>query len=399
VTEPRPTSEPRPSDALTEPRATDAPEMPEEEMQEEVEEREPTPLPAPAAPTPTVSPDLGPRQRAFLLQQLADAPEQCLNQGTANRQLIAAVKRELELDNATANELRETLEREGHLRITRGRPFVYELTEKGRTYLATLPAVEVGRTVPATLPEVSEELRQKQHYVLLNQIAEAGGFGLSGAMANRQLGRAVQRELELDTKIANLLRQALAEQDYIEIEKEGRSVTYRLTDAGRAYLATLPVVEISSGRGEGKGEGRKPRIVEVSDEVRKNQQAFLLLEMLRSERESLSLDEISYRSALAKSMFLNRDAAEQLFASLAEQGYVESREVEDEERFVITHEGRLYLGTLQQYESGTFELSGQVLNALLEAARESAKDLHAPGEEGEGEEEIESEPTEEGMRT
>src|SRR5262245_25843027 len=107
-------------------------------------------------------------QRAYLIQQVLDAPGQQLAKGKANR-FPRGVKRELNLTPTAANEIRDSLEEEGYLRSgKRGTSQVYEVTDSGRTYLATLPQKPIPEArKQAPEQPVSEEAQRHRRTFLL----------------------------------------------------------------------------------------------------------------------------------------------------------------------------------------------------------------------------------------
>lgn len=175
-------------------------------------------------------------QRAYLLQQVLESPERQLAKGKANR-FPRAIARELRLTPTIANDLRETLVTEGHLRtLKKSGSLVYELTPQGQTYLATLeqkPLPE-GRK-PVREGPVSSEVQLARKTFLLFQLFEAPNQTLEQKEANRfrEPGR---KFLALSAGAANRLRKEMAEQGMIEMKRDGRNATYRLAQAGIEFL-------------------------------------------------------------------------------------------------------------------------------------------------------------------
>ena len=190
-----------------------------------------------ASPAPPVDKKVREYQRAFLLRQLETAPHHRLSRGEANKRLSAGARKVLHLDPGEANQVREELAAENHVRVTKkGTSAVYELTDQGREYVKTLaqyPFPSRGRDDNET---VSEEVRKcRQTYLLLQLFPEAGK-SLTKGEANRLpgLGKSV---LELTAAAANRLRRELAAEGLLAITSEGRHENYRLTPTGRDYLA------------------------------------------------------------------------------------------------------------------------------------------------------------------
>lgn len=200
-----------------------------------------TPAPAPsrsAATTPTATRD---EQRAYLLQQVMEAPEHQLAKGKANR-FPRAVARELCLTPTLANELRDDLVREGNLRTEKkSGSVVYELTERGKALLPTLPQKQMPESrKPARDLPVSQEVQLARKTFLLFQLFEADKQTLDQKEANRfrEPGR---KFLELRAGTANRLRKEMAEQGLLTIQRDSRNATYTLTDRGIEFLGVSGV--------------------------------------------------------------------------------------------------------------------------------------------------------------
>jgi predicted transcriptional regulator len=175
-------------------------------------------------------------QRAYLLQQVMESPEQQLAKGKANR-FPRAIARELRLTPTIANELRDDLVGEGHLRtLKKSGSIVYELTDQGKTYLATLEqkTLPEGRK-PVREGPVSSEVQLARKTFLLFQLFEAPNQTLEQKEANRfrEPGR---KFLALSASAANRVRKELAEQGMIDLKRDGRNATYRLMQAGIEFL-------------------------------------------------------------------------------------------------------------------------------------------------------------------
>ena len=184
----------------------------------------------------TTSPNERDFQRAYLLRQVQEAPDNQLAKGKANR-FPRAVARELNLAPMTANKLRDEMVEEGLLRtLKKSGSIVYELTDKGRTALPHMQQKPVpeGRK-PVREAPVSDEVRQQRKTFLLFQLFEAPQHTLEQKEANRfrEPGR---KFLSLSASTANRLRKEMADQKLIAMTKNGRNATYRLTPEGIEFL-------------------------------------------------------------------------------------------------------------------------------------------------------------------
>lgn len=177
------------------------------------------------------------RRRAFLLWQLLQAtPHHRLSKGEANR-IPSERKRQLDLTPSLANQLREELISEGFIRIEKeGRSIFYVLTDEGREHLQGLPLDWVDVPEDDPFAEIfATALPYVRPYLLL-QIARKDPEPVKKGDVNRfdVIG---EKELGLKASLANRLRQAMAREGLIEIEKSSRSESYRITPEGLEHLA------------------------------------------------------------------------------------------------------------------------------------------------------------------
>ena len=110
--------------------------------------------------------------------------------------------------------------------------------------------------------------------------------------------------------------------------------------------------------------------------MRQQRFSYLMLQLLRAHNYTLSQGQARITDSLGKGLNLNAATAWHVRHELAERGYVEIHLSGHTERYVLTQAGKLYLGTLDHAdfkERYRYQLSGKVLNELLEAAREAAK--------------------------
>jgi DNA-binding PadR family transcriptional regulator len=203
----------------------------------------------------------------------------------------------------------------------------------------------------------------------LEQLASHCGTGETAAALNRRLSKTAQRELRLTAKAANDVRAALAGRGSLAATKEGRTVRYAITEAGRAYLASLerPVLP---------GRGKTVTTIDdtaVSDELREGQIAYLLLQLLNADGEPLARGEANgiIPQRLQKSLGLKPAAANLRRAKLAERGFLRIAKSGRSEMYSLTPDGLEYLASgAQHLGHADFVVKGETLNALVAAARE-----------------------------
>jgi predicted transcriptional regulator len=217
-------------------------------------------------------------------------------------------------------------------------------------------------------PAAILELPVRQRAFLLDQIAGAPCESLGKGAANRAIPAAAKRELELDTSNLNRLRSDMTAEGLLKTERANRIESYQLTDKGRAYLEQhrSSVPTLPTGR---VGVVTPPS----NDLVRKFRISYLLLQLLKAERHTLSQGEANRFDALGRRLELNAATARAIRHELAEQGLLAISKQNRFEAYTLTPEGRLQLGTLAFDDDFEFKIRGRVLNDLLEAAREAAK--------------------------
>jgi predicted transcriptional regulator len=222
-------------------------------------------------------------------------------------------------------------------------------------------------------PDAVPEIAVRQRAFLLDQLVRVAGAKLSKGDANHAIPAAVKRELGLDAATANRLRAEMVAEGLLAMERPNRVESFQLTDPGRAYLEQHrhDVPPLPQGRGKG--------IVPPSNEnVRQLRYSYLLLRLFQADRYTLSQAEANKFDALGKRLELNAATAKAIRHELAEQGLLIIARPNRSESYTLTAEGRLKLGTLAFDEDFVFKLRGRVLNDLLEAAKEAAREFTAP---------------------
>ena len=249
-----------------------------------------------------------------------------------------------------------------------------ETSPSGAPVTATKASSPAGRTedmvlaAAAAAPAASE--RDYQRAFLLLQLQEARGGHLAKGKANR-FPRAVQRELNLSPTTANNLRDELVEQGYARAGRKGGSLTYEITDAGRDLLRTLPQKPIPT-------DGRPPAERDVSEEVRKFRRTFLLFQLFEAEGHALEQKIVNrFREPGRKFLDLRAPAANNLRKALADEGLIEVARQGRNATYRLTPSGREELGATAHFPDVEITLSGRILNELLEAARDSAKQFES----------------------
>lgn len=216
-----------------------------------------------------------------------------------------------------------------------------------------------------------------QRAFLLGQLANQGTGSKSAGELNKKLPADARRKLHLTNDVAAKIRDELAEEKYLEKRKEGRKLMFAITESGRAYLTGLeqPVLF-----------GRTKKQVSVDEDaippdLREGQRAYLLLQLLDAEGQSLTQGEANknIRRELVASLGLNPAVANFRRSKLAEQGYIKIEPIARSTRYSLTPDGRDYLfAGARHIDHALITLKGKTLNALVSGARDSSFDRDAP---------------------
>jgi DNA-binding PadR family transcriptional regulator len=222
----------------------------------------------------------------------------------------------------------------------------------------------------ATAPVSADAERDYQKAYLLRQLQEAHGGSLPKGKANR-FPRLVQRELSLTPATANALREELIQEGYVTTARKGGTLTYEITEAGRAHLKTLSHKPMSGDR--------KAAETEVSEEVRKYRRTFLLFQLFEAEGQTLEQKVINrFREPGRTFLDLRAPAANEVRKTLQQEGLITITRQGKSVTYRLTEAGQEELGATAHFPDVELTIQGRVLNELLEAARESAKQFEAP---------------------
>jgi predicted transcriptional regulator len=202
---------------------------------------------------------------------------------------------------------------------------------------------------------------------------DAPDHQLAKGKANR-FPRAVSRELNLTPTEANTLRDEMVQEGLLRTLKKSGSVVYELTEQGQAVLSTMEQKPVP--------EGRKPvREGPVSEEVRLQRRTFLLFQLFEAPDQTLEQKEANrFREPGRKFLSLSASTANRLRREMADQGLIALTRNGRNATYRLTPTGVEFLGARSSFPETEFTLNGRVLNELLEAARESARQFEAAPE-------------------
>jgi hypothetical protein len=221
-----------------------------------------------------------------------------------------------------------------------------------------------------------DRLALLQHAYLLEQLTAEGAGSKSAGELNKKITAAAKRELQLSPDVANRVRRELAEHHHLEVNRQGQTVRYALTEAGRSYLAGLerPTLKGRTNRAATVDEAT------ISDEVREAQKAYLLLQLLDADGQPVSKGDANrIPRSLAVSLGLTPAVANYRRAKMAEQHYLRIAVSGRSEQYALTPDGLDYLAAgARQLGHASITLKGKTLNALVTAARESSFERGQP---------------------
>jgi predicted transcriptional regulator len=223
----------------------------------------------------------------------------------------------------------------------------------------------------APLPLESLERDRRQAF-LLHLLASAPGRRLPRGQATRKLQTKAARASGLNGAGAGEQFRSLQADGLVRIVTAKRTTIFELTDAGAARLTQLKeLIPPQPTRGAVKAP--------ANEQVRGLRTSYLLLQVLRGKNGTMTEVEAnkSLDSYAREGLELNAPTASQLRRELAAAGLLTVQGNGRGAAYALTPEGRLALGNARFEESRDFRLPGEVLNRLLEAAREVGKQFTA----------------------
>jgi len=327
------------------------------------------------------------QQRAFLLHQLASAPEGKLSQSDANSAIPAQFKKELKLTAKAANALRHEMASTGWvIEDKSGRNVTYSVTEAGRQQLHDLERyIPLLPAKGSINPPADDRVRVAREVYILGSLSRAAnqtiskpdldvGFGGRPKLKVAELaakypdvvGFRDQHCLGLNPATTRAVLSELALRGDIIVRRLADSESYSLTPAGAEVLGRLrsecPVLPPA---------GAKPTPA-PNESIRRGREAFLLLKLLEAPKHTASGTE-TQGIGYPKPFKLNHATAWQVRGELARAGYITIHWDGTEGGYTLTRTGKQYLATLPFDAFGEFKIKGSTLTELLAAAREGTK--------------------------
>jgi predicted transcriptional regulator len=203
----------------------------------------------------------------------------------------------------------------------------------------------------------------KRQAFLLDQLNWARNGHLSRAEANKRIPKQIQQELTLTPSTANDFRRTLTFQGLVLEQNLKRSVSYMITDAGRAWLTEnqryLPL-RIANGKVN----------VTADPALQQKRVTHILLQLVEIPEGGQTPTELNGKLGSQKSKLkLNAATARYVRGELVDRQLVDVNRTDRSEKYVLTPAGYSYLVTLSFDDLGKMKLSGSALTRLLRAAR------------------------------
>jgi hypothetical protein len=227
---------------------------------------------------------------------------------------------------------------------------------------------------PAPTPLPPDEERPLAF--LLGLLAGAPGRQLTRGELNKKLRTKAAEAVGLSPASAPPLLERCSSAGYLRTEAARRAVSYTLSDAGAAKLDTLRALLPEAKQPSSRGKIIPP----ASDQVRAQRATYLLLKVLQATGESLPASAAGnhLETYAREALELNAATARHHLQELVAQGLLSASGEGRIARCGLTLAGRVALANAEFPAGREFRLSGQALNALLEAAREVGKQFAAP---------------------
>ncbi|MDB5306092.1 MAG: hypothetical protein JWO38_294 [Gemmataceae bacterium] len=189
------------------------------------------------------------------------------------------------------------------------------------------------------LPAPSEVLLRQQWAFLLHQLLNAPDGKLPQAAANKAIPKQIQEQLTLTGKAATDLRAKMAAAGWLGEEKNGRIVTYSITEAGKHQLRDLArYVPLLPAKG-----GDSPP---ADDRMRGAREVYVLDALARAADQTMSkADVAAFRNQHC--LGLNPGTTRAVLSELALRGDISVHRTADSESYSLTHIGTEFLGRLR----------------------------------------------------
>lgn len=322
------------------------------------------------------------RRHAYLLHQLATAPDGRLPQSEADKTTPKQIKQELRLTPAKeVKELRRGMVASGWVAEEKsGRVVTHAITEAGRQHLGELERYIPLRPAKGIVnPPADDGLGVVRELYVLDALSRAArqtiskvdldaGFGNKPKAA--ELAAEYPDVVAFRTQECLKLNAATARAVLSELALRGDIVVHRLPDSESYSLAPSGAELLGRLRGECPVLPPTGKPAPATNEaIRLAREAFLLLKLLEAPKHSATAVEAD-QVGPPKPLKLNPATAWQVRRELARQGHVAVRWDGKEGSYALTPSGRRHLATLSFDAFGEVKIKGPALTHLLAAARE-----------------------------
>jgi hypothetical protein len=221
-------------------------------------------------------------------------------------------------------------------------------------------------------------IEMQRRAFILGQLADNGVTTRSRGELNKKIPAAARRALQLTNEAADVIRRDLVEQKYLLASKDGRTLSFAITEAGRALLAGVEVPAFSRSTTPSIPANEET----ITEELREGQKAFLLLQLFGAKTQAISqADANRIPKSLVIRLGLKPNVANYRRAKLAAQGYLKITRVGRTQQYSLLPDGVDYLasGGAKHLDDVEIPVKGKTLNSLVTVAREFSFHCDQPG--------------------
>jgi DNA-binding PadR family transcriptional regulator len=237
---------------------------------------------------------------------------------------------------------------------------------------STPPAAPPASSAPASSSAAPAALNEAQQAYLLHFLTQAREEGMRHGEIRKKTELIAANRIGLNPGVAMPGLERMVADGLVESHEKRGTTYYRITERGRAQLQGLeahrPAVRQTGGT----------YVPPANENVKREREACLLLALLEADRHTLTGGEANRLCARTPNLDLNPTTATQVREELAERGLVAIEQQGRTVKYTLTHTGRLALGSMKFGDESQLNLKGRVLNELMEAARDAAKEFERP---------------------
>lgn len=232
---------------------------------------------------------------------------------------------------------------------------------------APAPAAATSSAAPA------EPLNEAQMAYLLHFLAQSEDGSMRHGEIRKKVELIAANRIGLSPANAMPGMENMAADGLVESFNRRGTTCYRITERGRAYLQSLeshrPAIRQTGG----------DYVPPANENIKREREVCLLLGLLEADGYTLTGGEANRLCARTANLDLNPTTATQVRQELADRGLIDIQQQGRTIRYTLTPAGRVALGNMKFGDETQMVLKGRVLNELMEAARDAAKEFESAG--------------------